>query len=176
MYPFTPVTMVVAAVAVTSKSARIICLTFLKPQAPVCTLPDGRLIDGKNTLQSFDGDGMTNSTSGTGGGISTTHTLPCKEPAMTLPDDGRLINGKNTLQSLVDSNYPHDGNVGLTTTKQITSCAGADVVGSTIFTTAHAFAVAERQQPTVDHIMSTNHYSARNANDAEACRNCRTTN
>ena len=147
------------------------------PQAPVCTLPDGRLIDGKNTLQSFDGDGMTNNTSGAGGGgIGTTHTLPCKEPALTLPD-GRLINGKNTLQSFVasslytcppSSNYPHDGNVGLTTTKHITSRAGADVVGSIISTTAHAFAVAERQQPTVDHIMSTNHYSAGNANVAEA--------
>jgi Leucine-rich repeat (LRR) protein len=76
---------------------------------PMFTLPDGRLIDGKNTLQSFDtgGNGVVPMTTSPladkesdGGGTSTKNnsTPPFTSPPPMLPD-GRMIDGKNTLQS-----------------------------------------------------------------------------
>lgn len=80
------------------------------------TLPDGRIMDAKNTLQSFDGalcsgrvamnmpddsasTTCTPSASNSNTGSSETKvTTPLSRPPFTLPD-GRIMDSKNTLQS-----------------------------------------------------------------------------
>ena len=67
------------------------------------TLPDGRLIDGKNTLQSFDTAVVSSSP------IAAMNSLPPPSAVVNVPftlPDGRLMDGKNTLQSFDSAVVP----------------------------------------------------------------------
>ena len=99
------------------------------------SLSDGRLIDGKNTLQSFDSAGRprpasTRRSDGTNNHDSMSMKPPAQPPRIP---DGRIIDGKNTLQSF-DAPPPHWERL-TTTTPTGTNQASDTVIGTAMTVT-----------------------------------------